>query len=140
MKILLPVDGSSYSTRAVRYVVKHMPSFGKRLSLTLVHVDPPTIERVSKYVSAEDLARLHEKNAAAALRAAKRVLFKAKISFRERHLVGDAGTSVARVAKEERSDMIVMGSHGRGALKSLLLGSVVSKTLASTRLPVLVVR
>lgn len=56
------------------------------------------------------------------------------------HLVGDAAMCIARVAKEEHGDMIVMGSHGHGGLKSLLLGSVVSKTLALTRLPVLVVR
>jgi len=140
MKILLPVEGSSFSTRAVRYVAKHMTSFGRRPSLTLVHVDTPMIERLSKYVSAEDLARFHEKNAAASLRAAKRLLSKAMVSFRERHLVGDAGTIIARVAKEERSDMIVMGSHGRRALKSLLPGSAVSKTLALTHLPVLIVR
>lgn len=140
MKILLPVDGSPFSTRAVRYVVKHLQRFGKRLAISLVHVDPPLIERVSKHVGPEDLASFHEKNAAAALGAAKRMLSKAKISYRERHLVGEAGICIAHVAKEERSDLIVMGSHGRGALKSLLLGSVVSKTLALTKIPVLVVR
>ncbi len=140
MKILLPVDGSPYSIRTVRYVVKHMSSFGKRPLLTLLYVDPPTMERVSKHVGPEDLARFHERNAAAALRSAGRALSKAKIPFRERHLVGDAGICIARAAREEHCDMIVMGSHGRGALKALLLGSVVSKTLALTRLPVLVVR
>jgi nucleotide-binding universal stress UspA family protein len=140
MNILLPVDGSSFSTRAVRYVVKHMRSFGKHSELILVHVDSPMIERLNKHVGPEDVARFHEKNSVAALRAAKRVLAQAKVLFRERHLVGEPGTCIARAAKEERSDMIVMGSHGRGALKSLLLGSVVNRTLASTRLPVLVVR
>lgn len=140
MRILLPVDGSPFSARAVRYVIRHLRVFGGRPAITLAHVDSPLIERVSKYVGPEDLARFHERNAAAATRAAQRLLSQAKIAYRERHLVGDAGSCIARVAKEERCDMIVMGSHGRGALKSLLLGSVVSKTLALSKVPVLVVR
>lgn len=140
MKLLLPIDGSASSVRAVRYVAKHLRTFGKQSHITLVHVDLPLIERVSKFIGPEDLARFHEKSAISALAGAKRVLSKAGIMFRERHLVGEIGECIARVAKEERSDLIVMGSHGRGALKSLFLGSVVTKTLALSRVPVLVVR
>jgi nucleotide-binding universal stress UspA family protein len=140
MKVLLPVDGSAYSTRAVRYVARHFQALGRRQAITLVHVDSPMIERLSRHVGPEDLARFHEKNANAALRSARRVLSNARIVFRERQLVGDPATGIAKVAKEEHIDLIVMGSHGRGALRSLLLGSVVSKTLVRTRVPVLVVR
>lgn len=140
MRILLPVDGSACSARAARYVAKHLQVFGKRPTITLVHVDPPLIERITRYVGPEDLARFHDKNANAALRRARRILAAAGIPFRERHLVGDTAPCIARTVKEERSELIVMGSHGRGALKSLLLGSAVSKTLALTRVAVLVVR
>ena len=140
MRILLPVDGSAHSARAVRYIVKHLQAFGKSPAITLVYVDPPMIERLTRHVGPEDLARFHEKNANAALQAGRRVLTNARIAFRERHLVGEAASSIVQVAKEDHSDLIAMGSHGRGALKSLLLGSVVTKTLAQTRVPVLVVR
>ena len=140
MRILLPVDGSPCSTRAARYLVTHLRIPGKRPAVTLVHVDSMMIEKLTRYVSAEDLARFHESNSTTALRSVKAVLLKAKVAFRERHLVGDAASCIARLAKQERCDLIVMGSHGRGALKSLLLGSVVRKTLAQTRVPVLVVR
>jgi nucleotide-binding universal stress UspA family protein len=140
MRILLPVDGSACSSRAVRYVAKHLQTFGKRQAIALVHVDSPMIERLTRHVGPEDLARFHEKNANAALRAARRVLSNARITFRERQLVGEPASVISQVAKEEHSDLIVMGSHGRGPLKSLLLGSVVTKTLAQTRVPVLVVR
>ena len=140
MKILLPVDGSSCSTRAVRYVARHAKSFGAGARFTLVHVDSPMIERVNRHIGPEDLATFHERNSSAAIKGARRVLSKAGLTASERHLVGDAATCIARVAKQERSDLIVMGSHGRGALKSLLLGSVVSRTLALSNVPVLVVR
>jgi len=108
--------------------------------VTLVHVDPPVLERLGAQIGPEDIARFHGKNSDAALRASKKVLTDAHISYRERRLVGDPGVRIAKVAKEERPDLIVMGSHGRGALKSLFLGSIVTKTLAQTRVPVLVVR
>lgn len=140
MKILLPVDGSSFSRRAAIYVAQHLQLFGRRSVVTLVHVDPPLLERLGVQISPEDIAQFHEKNSDAALRASKKVLADARISYRERRLVGDPGVRIAEVAKKERPDLIVMGSHGRGALKSLFLGSVVTKTLAQTRVPILVVR
>jgi len=140
MKILLPVDGSPFSTRAARYVARHLQLFGRRPVVTLVHVDPPLLERLSDEISPDDIARFHAKNSDAAMRMPRKLLTAARVSYRELRLVGDPGTRIAKVAKEARPDLIVMGSHGRGALKSLLLGSVVSKTLAQTRVPVLVVR
>jgi nucleotide-binding universal stress UspA family protein len=64
----------------------------------------------------------------------------AHIAYRERIVVGEPGSIIARIAKAERRDLIVMGSHGHGALRALFLGSVVTKVLARSRVPVLVVR
>jgi nucleotide-binding universal stress UspA family protein len=47
---------------------------------------------------------------------------------------------IVAAAKKERCDMILMASHGRGELGTLLLGSVTQKVLAHTKLPVLVYR
>ena len=140
MKILIAVDCSACSTRAVRYVTKHLRFFGKRPSITLLHLDPPILERVTNHVSPVDIARFHERNGKVAVRAAKAILTKARIPHREKLLVGDPDGTIARTAKEDRCNMIVMGSHGHGALKGLFLGSVVTKVLAQTSIPVLVVR
>jgi nucleotide-binding universal stress UspA family protein len=48
--------------------------------------------------------------------------------------------AVIRVAKEERIDLIVMASHGRSGIKSLILGSETQKVLSSCMIPVLVHR
>ena len=140
MKLLLAVDGSTCSLRAVRYVIRHLALFGKKPSITLIHLDPPMVEKVSLAISPQDIARYHERNGAAALRAASRALTRAGISHQKRMLVGQPGGAIARAAKESRCNLIVMGSHGHGALKGLLLGSVVTKVLAQTDIPVLIVR
>ena len=140
MKILLPVDGSTCSTRAVRYVIRHVARLGKRPDILLLNVDPPALERISTQISAEDIAQFHARNANAALKPARRLLDAARIKHRECALVGTPGDVITRIAKDERCDLIAMGSHGRGAMASLLLGSVVSRVLAGSRIPVLVVR
>jgi nucleotide-binding universal stress UspA family protein len=136
MKILLAVDGSECSTRAVRYVAKHLDASTPML---LLHADPP-LRGVALDVGARNIALYHADNHKAAVRAARRVLKQAGVPFRELLLVGHPDQAIVRTAKKEKVDVIVMGSRGNGVLANLLLGSVVTKVLASTQIPVLVVR
>ena len=137
MKILLPVDGSTYSTRAARYLVKHWPADA---AVTLLNVDAPLRESIAGHLDADSVARFHLDNGTAALKPARRVLAKAGHLFEERLLVGDPGTEILHLAQRGRYDLVVMGSHGRGVLKRLFLGSVVVKVLSGSNVPVLVVR
>jgi len=54
--------------------------------------------------------------------------------------IGDVGGTVCRVAEELRVDVIVVGSHGRGAIERFLLGSATSQIVRHAPCPVLVVR
>jgi nucleotide-binding universal stress UspA family protein len=51
-----------------------------------------------------------------------------------------AAHGIAQTARTEGCDLIVVGSHGHGALRKLMLGSVTTKVLAEATVPVLVVR
>ncbi len=139
MKVVLATDGSAGATRAARYLVKHLPFFGGKPQVTLVSVDAPIAGSIESAVGAAEVARLHERNGRAATRSAKRVLNHARLAFVERLLVGDPAETIARVARETRSDVVVMGSRGRGEVASALLGSVVNKLLAQSKTPVLVI-
>ena len=55
----------------------------------------------------------------------------------ERNVVHEG---ILETASAEGCDLIVMGSHGRRGLKSLILGSVAQKVLAHAELPVLIVK
>jgi nucleotide-binding universal stress UspA family protein len=137
MKVLLPVDGSVINARAARYLVKHWP---KGAQVTLLNVDMPLSEHIADYVDAQSLAEFHADRGNATLTRARRVLTKAGHIYDEKLLVGDPGIEIIEMAKRGKYDLIVMGSHGRGALKSLFLGSVVIKVLANSTVPVLVIR
>ena len=140
MKILLPVDGSAFGSRAAKYVARHLQLFGKNPSVSLVYVDPPALQWNATAISPADIERFHQRNAERALRGARRVLDKGGVAYEQKHVVGEPGSAIAALARKGRFDLIVMGSHGRGAIKGLLLGSVVNRTLALSRVPVLVVR
>lgn len=137
MKILLPVDGSTNSTKAARYLAKHWPTDA---TVTLLNVDMPLTESITRWLDAETIEGFHKDNSKAALKTARRVLTRAGHACKERMLVGDPASEIVELAEKGRHNLIVMGSHGRGAVKSLFLGSVVMKVLSTSRIPVLVVR
>ncbi|KUO96274.1 universal stress protein [Ferroacidibacillus organovorans] len=64
--------------------------------------------------------------------------FQARVNFQQR--VGYPAAVICEFAKEQSADLIVMGSHGRGALDRLLIGSVSHGVLNRSHVPVLVVR
>lgn len=95
---------------------------------------------VAVSLGAKEVEHYHGENARHALSKARAVLKRAKVGFKERSAVGDPAAIIATFARGEQCDLAVMGSHGRSALKSLLLRSVTSKVIAAEELPVLVAR
>ncbi|OOG23541.1 hypothetical protein B1C78_11030 [Thioalkalivibrio denitrificans] len=53
---------------------------------------------------------------------------------------GDAAEEIARVAREQNYDLIIMGSHGRSGFRALFVGSVATKVLQTAHCPVTVVK
>lgn len=63
-----------------------------------------------------------------------------RVAVRHRLLTGDAADAILEAAAEEKADLIVMGTHGRGGLSRMLLGSVAEHVLRRAPCPVLTVR
>jgi nucleotide-binding universal stress UspA family protein len=140
MKLLLAVDGSDCSTRAVRQVVKLSRALRKKATLILLHVDPPILKSVAVRIGAERSKQLHVENSDAALKTARGILRRAGIACREEMLIGDPGPAIADFAAAGKCDLVVMGSHGRTGIANLVMGSVASKVIALGSVPVVVVR
>ncbi|MDY1546954.1 universal stress protein [Luteibacter sahnii] len=140
MKILIPVDGGDPSQRALRFVLRQWPSAADGPSLHLIHVDVPLSVHVSGYLDPVAMAQFHAHNGTAAMRAARRLLARQGRLHEETLRVGDPAEEIVQMARRGRFDLIAMGSHGRGAIGSLFLGSVALKVLAHARVPLVVVR
>ena len=139
MKILLAVDGSVISTRAARQAAKLAQKIPDA-SVTLFNADPPLLQAAAVKMGVEATHRYHAGNSRYASRGARAALKRARVSFEEKAVVGDPAKRIAQEAKKGRYDLVVMGSHGRGGLKGVLLGSVAQKVIHLSEVPVLVVR
>jgi nucleotide-binding universal stress UspA family protein len=99
------------------------------------------LARVTKAFFGGDVDdRYYKEESLAALAPVEQILRKHNIPFKSTYRVGDIAEEIIGYASENMMDMIVMGSHGHGGLKSLVMGSVATKVMAMSRIPVLIVR
>ena len=117
--ILVAVDGSTHSQRAVEQAVDLARSEGARLTLVSVGV-PPAIGWPTPYHPTA--AELAEAALGVVHDAASQVPSDVPVSTAVR--LGRPADEIVKRAKEGHHDLIVMGARGRGAAASLLLGSV----------------
>jgi len=140
MKILLPVDGSRYTKQMLGYVAAHEELFGSQheyIFATVVATVPP---HVTHFVGRTALQGYYKEEADKVL--APTLAFAAQHGWNARslQLEGPAAEVLAKAAKSEKVDLVVMGSHGQSALSNVLLGSVASGVLARCDVPVLLIR
>ena len=84
-------------------------------------------------MSREALDDYYKDESEKAFKPARKILKKAKMAAEE---IAKVGTP----AEEMKADLLIMGSHGRSALKGLLFGSVTNAVLALTKVPLLMLR
>jgi len=138
-EVLVAVDGSAHTRRAVSFLLRNRAWLAPRGRMTFMHVSPPQ-PRLPSTAGNQAMAVQRQAQRERALREPARLAERAGVRFRIRHVSGDPGTRLADHARGTHSSLLVMGSHGRSALTSLLLGSVAQKTLAGCSTPVLIVR
>ncbi len=139
-KILLPVDGSECSARAARHVA-HLVGQIENKEVHLVNVQPPGDDwMVRRMIKPDELARMEQEWAQAALAPACDILRQAGIGFETHSLQGDIAPTLVRLAEQLGCVQIVMGSRGLSSIGDLLMGSIAHKVLHLTRLPVTLVK
>lgn len=140
MRILVAVDGSDMAARAARHAVALARSLKHPPELHVVYADPPLLAGAARALGKDGTARYHDENGRFATRRAVAAFKRAGLAFSEHLLVGDPAPTILALAASTRCDLIVMGSHGRSALRNVLLGSVAGKVLANCRTPLTIVR
>ncbi len=139
MKILLAVDESVIGAAAVRHVAKLAKSLKATPQLHVLNVVPRLSKAAEKEFGKAGPDRYYQAQFEASLSPLRPLLKRTRLPFQERTATGDIVPTLLAEARAVKADMIVIGSHGKGALKSLLVGSVTQKVIALSPVPVLVV-
>jgi nucleotide-binding universal stress UspA family protein len=141
MKILLPVDGSANAQRAVDHVIKYISALKQAPQLLLLNVQwNVAAGNVKLFINQQTIEEYYREQGQAALQAARAALDGAGLPYQYHISVGTPAEAIAQYALEQGVDQIVMGRQGQGAVKTLLLGSVVNKVLHLVNCPVLLVK
>ena len=141
MKILLAVDGSEYSRRAASFVVKHLSWLAQPPELHLLHVHAPIPYPGAAAAAGKGAVEKYQREESeAALAVAQKELATANVPSKSSWRVGDVVEEIARYVEQNAIDLVVVGSHGRGPLAALALGSVAMKILATVKTPALIIR
>jgi len=139
MKILFASDGSACSERAAQYLIASLRKQLRSIEVTLFYVCAPMLDRVAAALGEDRVAEIHREDSGEALKTVRQRLKRARLAFDEAHTAGNAAYCIAQKAAKGKYDLVLMGSHGRSALKNALLGSVTARVLAECKVPVLVV-
>jgi nucleotide-binding universal stress UspA family protein len=140
MRILMPIDGSTYSKAALAFIASRRSLIESQPDVELLNVQYPVPSRAARAAGRELVQHYHESEAKKVIKPALASLKKAGLLARAKSVVGSPGVVVGRIAAEDAADLIVMGSHGHTGFKSLLFGSVTQAVLASCDTPLLVLR
>lgn len=141
--ILLAIDGSELSELAQRHALALAKAFGSQV--VVVHATPPWSslvvgDAVVMYPPA-DYEQTMEKSALRLLAKSAEAFQAAGIEVETVHNTDpQAHKAIVETAKSKGCDLIVMGSHGRHGLAGLMLGSVATKTVTHSHVPVLICR
>jgi nucleotide-binding universal stress UspA family protein len=140
MKILLAADGSSYTKKALAFLVTNHEIAGSEGEVVVVNVQPAMPPRVRSMVGAAAVQDYHREEAEKVLRPIQKFLERHDIPYATRWAVGNPGAEIVKAAKKDKAQLIVMGTHGHGILGRAILGSVAQNVLTQVEIPVLLVR
>jgi nucleotide-binding universal stress UspA family protein len=142
MKILLAVDGSKYAIDAVKFLTTHLDWVREKPQVDLLYVHPavPKLSGLGAVIGKKQLEQYYQDEGTEALAAAKQVLDAAKIAYDAHVLVGPPAETIVAHAKRARCDLLLIGHRGMSAAASMVLGSIASKVLHLSPVPVLLVK
>jgi nucleotide-binding universal stress UspA family protein len=140
MKILLAVDGSSYTKKMLAYLATHDSLFAVGHDYTVLTVRAALPARAVAVAGRKVVDDYHSEEAEKVLAPVTKFLLRHGIDAKSSWKTGPMGLTIAKFASSGKFDLVVMGSHGHGALLNMVMGSVATQVLAQCDVPVLLVR
>jgi nucleotide-binding universal stress UspA family protein len=140
MKVLLAVDGSSYTRRMLAFMAARDEMFPASNDYTVVTVVPKITPHAASFLSSSDLSDYYRDEGEKVLAPVRAFLAQKDWRVDYKSECGHPGEVIAAQAVAGNFDLLVLGSHGHSALGNLVLGSVATRVLAQCSTPVLLIR
>jgi nucleotide-binding universal stress UspA family protein len=140
-RILVPTDFSESAENAQRYGTSFAKEY--RAQLVLLHVVETLSVGYASDLFPVPMTEVFEEMASYARAELSKLAEKARargVDVRELVVQGKPATEILRVAREEESDIIVLGTHGKGVLDHALFGSTTERVVRRAPCPVLTCR
>jgi len=142
-KILIAIDGSEHSIKALDYVINRKKN-GDDIQALILNVQPaisPSGSPVTRSIITSSMIKAYQ------IEESERILGAPGVKKRKNYLnadtymeIGDPAARIIAFARKSKCQEIVMGCRGFGKIKSVLLGSVASKVVQIAHLPVVIVK
>ena len=140
MKILIAVDGSEYTKRMLAYIAANDGWLGPQQQFTVFHCVLALPHRAAAFVNEKSVLAFYDDDAETVIKPIRQFFkLQAKVAT-FRHEIGAPAEHIAKLAMLGKFDLLILGSHGYGAIANVVLGSVATKVLALCSTPVLLVR
>ncbi len=140
-EIIVPTDFSEHSLRALDYAVEIAERFGSELKI--IYVIEPLLQAADVSWTSVDFEQLNQTHKLSAEKQLQQLVDErlpqdlpadTEIRF------GKPFVEILKYAREENADLIVMATHGRGAIAHILMGSTAEKVVRKAPCPVLAVK
>jgi nucleotide-binding universal stress UspA family protein len=137
--ILIALDGSEASQRALSRAVDEAKMWNARLHAVYV-VETGLFSSLPLDNTVEIMYRVLETEGEKVLERAKKSAAEKGVTIITHMKQGHAGSEIVALAGQEKSDLIMVGSHGKGNADRLLIGSVSTFVVTHSKVTTMVVR
>lgn len=137
--ILVPVDGSQHALHAVKAAITAAGKTGASLYVITVQA-PVFTSNVKRFVAPETIDEYYHDEGEKALKDVRELLHTEGVAASVEIMVGPVAETVVEYAQKHGCDLIIMGTRGMGAVSNLVLGSVATKVISLSPVPVMLVK
>ena len=138
-RILVPTDGSAGVERAIEQAAELAAVHGAEVHSIYV-LNTANFASLPMETSWEGVSDMLREDGEEALERVQGIVESYDVPVRTHLIEGSPSREIVDFAAEEDCDLIVMGTHGRGGIDRLLLGSVAERVVRGSPVPVLTVR
>ena len=140
MRLVLAADGSKFTKKALAFLINHETLAGEGDEVLVLNVQPTLPPRVRSMVGSAAVNAYQADEAEAVLAPIRKLLERKGVAWRCEWKVGEPAAQILAAVERRKAHMVVMGTHGYGAIGRAVMGSVANRVLQGAQVPVLLVR